>query len=200
MQINITSDIKAAEKALGALKKQIPFAASVGINNTLKDIRKVEQAAIARELDKPTRSTVRGIRYKGSTKRNLVGAVFIIPHIDKYLRYQIHGGKRKPRSRVEALPAQIKLNRYGNIPGRRQGKLRKLAARKNTFSATIGGVAGLWQRAGSKGRRLKLLVAYEQHTQYKPKFRFYHHAEKTVVRRWPRNFNRAISRALKTAR
>ena len=51
MQISMKSDIDKAIKQLGALGKQVPFAASVAINQTVKDIQKVEQAAIKRELD-----------------------------------------------------------------------------------------------------------------------------------------------------
>ena len=111
MQISMQSDIDKAIKQLGALGKQVPFAASVAINQTVKDIQKVEQAAIKRELDKPTPSTVKGIRVSRSSKRKLVGTVFIIPHIDKFLKYQIEGGTRPPRSKAEAVPVSIRLNK-----------------------------------------------------------------------------------------
>ena len=200
MQLNIQADIKAAEKALGSLKKQVPFAASLAMNKTAEQIRKVEQAAARTELENPTATTVRGIRYFRSNKRRLEAGVFVIPAIDKFLRYQEHGGTRAPRGRTEAVPVDIKLNRYGNIPGRRQGKLKKLANRPDTFSGVIGGVAGLWQRVGPRKRRLKLLVAYEPRTQYKPRWHFYQHAQRTTNRRWARNFERAIRLALATAR
>lgn len=201
MQISMKSDIDKAIKQLGALGKQVPFAASVAINQTVKDIQKVEQAAIKRELDKPTPSTVKGIRVSRSSKRKLVGTVFIIPHIDKFLKYQIEGGTRPPRSKAEAVPVSIRLNKYGNIPGRRQGKLAKLLTRPDTFSATIRGVAGIWQRGKGRNRnRVTLLVAYEKETKYSPAFKFYEHAERTTAKRWHRNFNKALSAAIRTAR
>ena len=198
MQLNIKGDIKAAEKALGTLKKQVPFAASVAINNTTRDVQKVEHAAAKRELDEPRTSTIKGIRYQASNKRNLTGAVFVVSHVDKFLRYQIHGGIRRPRASAEALPVNVRLNRYGNIIGRRQGKLRKLEARQDTYRAVIGGVYGLWQRTKKQG--IRLLVAYEQRITYRPRFRFYEHAERTVNRRWRRHFETAIQYAIRTAR
>ena len=198
MQLSIKADIRAAERALGTLAKQVPFAASVAINKTARDVRKVEQAAAKRELDEPRTSTIKGIRYQGSNKRHLVAAVFVVSHIDKFLRYQIHDGTLSPRTSAEALPVNVPLNEYCNIEGRRHGKLRKLEARQDTFRAVIGGLHGLWQR--TKKRGLKLLVAYEQRVSYRPRFRFYQHAERTVNRRWRHNFDAAIRQAIRTAR
>ncbi len=201
-EFSVKSDIDKTIKAVGSFyAKQVPYAASVGINNTLKDVQKLEQAAIKRDLDNPTPSTVKGIRISRSNKRNLVGSVFIIPNIDKFLKYNIEGGTRPPRSRAEAVPVDIKLNRYGNIPARRQGKLAKLLSRPDTFSATIKGVAGIWQRGKGRNRnRVTLLVAYESQTRYEKGFDFYRYAEKTAAKRWPRNFSRALTQAIRSAR
>jgi hypothetical protein len=202
MQFRIQSDIDKATKALGRMKKQIPFAASVAMNKTVVDIQKVEKAAIVRELDRPRPGTIKAIRVSRSNKRRLSASVFILPAVDRFIRYQVEGGTRPPRGKAEAVPVDIRLNKYGNIAGRRSGKLSKLLARPDTFSATIKGVAGIWQRAKGRGRRtgLTLLAAFESQTTYRPRFKFYEHAERTAARRWPRNFNRAISQAIRTAR
>ncbi len=201
MQVSIKSDIKKAARLLGGMGKQIPFAASVAMNKTAGDIQKVERAAMVRELDKPRAATVKGVRVMRSSKRNLVASVFVIKHIDKFLRYQVEGGIRRPRGRAEAVPVRIRLNKYGNIPGRRQGKLAKLLARPDTFSGSVKGVAGIYQRGkGSNRRRIKLLVAYERSVTYRPRFRFYQHAVRTARRRWGYNFSKAIKQAIRSAR
>jgi len=200
MQLSIQSDIKKATRLLGAMKKQVPFAASIAMNKTAASIQKVEKAAMKRELDQPRPATVKGIRVSRSNKRNLRAAVFVLPAIDKFLRYQVQGGTRSPRGKAEAVPVQLRLNRYGNIPGRRQGKLAKLLNRPDTFSGTVKGVAGIYQRVGKGKRFLKLLVAYENRVTYKRRFNFYDHAERTARRTWSRNFNQAIKSAIRTAR
>lgn len=201
MQISIKADVDQAVKYLGRLQRQVPFAASVAMNKTAVEIQKVEQDAMRRELDEPRPSTVKGVRVKRSNKRNLVAAVFVIPAIDAFLRYQVHGGVRPPRSVTEAVPFNIPLNRYGNIPGRRTGKLQKLLNRQDTFTARINGVAGIWQRGkGRNSRGVTLLVAFENRTRYRPRFRFYEHAVRTTRLRWHRNFRRALRQAIRTAR
>lgn len=202
LQFTIESDINKTIKQVGKFyAKQVPFATSVALNETAKDIQQAEQKALPRELDNPTPQTVKGIRMFRSSKRNLESGVFIIPHIDKFLRYQIHGGTRPPRSKTEAVPVQVRLNKYGNIPGRRQGKLGKLINRPDTFSGTIKGVAGIWQRGKGRNRnRVTLLVAYEPRTRYTRKFNFYQHAQRTASSRWPRNFNRSLTAAIRTAK
>lgn len=201
MQLKIQSDIDKAIKALGVMKKQVPFAASVAMNQTVVDIEKVEKGAMRRELDNPRPSTVKAVRISRSNKRSLKASVFILPAVDRFMRYQVVGGTRPPRGETEAVPFNIKLNKYGNIAGRRQGKISKLLARPDTFSGTIKGVAGIWQRGKGRNRSaVTLLAAYENSTTYQPVFDFYRHASRTASARWPRNFNRAIRSAIRTAR
>ena len=200
MQLSIQSDIDKAIKHLGVMKKQVPFAASVAMNETVTKIQQVEQAAMSRELDRPRPATIKGIRVARSNKRNLRAAVFVIPAIDRFIRYQVVGGTRLPENKAVSVPVQIRLNKYGNISGRRQGKLAKLLARPDTFSGTIKGVSGIYQRVGRGKRFLKLLVAYEDSVTYRPRFHFYDHADRTARRVWARTFNRAIRRAIRTAR
>ncbi len=202
VSISLETDIKQVTKKAGRFyRKQVPFAVSLAMNKTTEDIQKVERAAARRELDQPTPQTVKGIRSRQSNKRNLAAAVFIIPAIDKFLKYQIRGGKRPPRGKVEAIPSELKLNRYGNIAGRRGGRIAKLLARRDTFEATVGGVTGIWQRGRGRNRsRVKLLIVYGGETKYKPRFRFFDHAKRTTKRRWSRNFNKAMTFAVKTAR
>ena len=105
----------------------------------------------------------------------------------------------------------VKLNRYGNLAGG-QGRIKRLLAKKNTFQGTIGGVAGIWQRPkrgrqrsgtyGVKGKQtgLKLLVAYESSTQYRPRFDFYGIGERSVRTNIGKEMEKAIGRALRSAK
>jgi len=110
-----------------------------------------------------------------------------------------------------AVPtSNVKLNRYGNLAGG-QGRIKRLLAKKNTFQGTIGGVAGVWQRP-KRGKRsrggsgtigqsgLKLLVAYESSTQYQPRFDFYGIAQRSVRTNIGKEMDKAIGRALQSAK
>ena len=69
MQISVKSDVDRALKSISIFqKKQIPFAAALGLTNTAKKVMKVEQRMMVKQLDRPTPFTVRGIRYQGARK------------------------------------------------------------------------------------------------------------------------------------
>jgi len=202
-KINVKSDIKKSIRFLNKMqRRQIPFATSVALNKTADAIKRDEQRQMRRDLDNPTPSVIKSIRVKRSSKRALDAAVFILPAIDRFMRYQVEGGNRRPRGKAEAVPVRARLNQYGNVPGRRQGKINKLIAKQNVFVGVVRGVAGVWQRG--KGRtartRLTLLFAFERSVDYQPRFKFYKHAARALARTWPRAFNVALNRALRSAR
>jgi len=197
MQISVKSDVDKALKSMrGLQRKQMPFAAALGLSMTAKKVAKVEQRMMVRELDRPTPFTIKGVRWQGANKADfktgrLHSRVYLMPTQAEYLRYQIEGGTRTPKGTAIAVPtSNVKLNRYGNLAGGK-GRTKRLLAKKNTFQGTIGGVAGVWQRprrgkrsrggSGTIGQSgLKLLVAYESSTQYQPRFDFYGIAQRSV--------------------
>ena len=198
--VNIKGDIKKATRFLTKVqKRQIPFATSLALNGTAALVQVDAKRTMQRDLDNPTPATVKAVRVQRSTKRQLKAAVFILPMVSKFLRWQIHGGTRSARGRTEAVPVSIRLNKYGNIIGRRQGKLKKLVGRDDTFSGTIKGVSGIWQRGRGKRRNkeVKLLVAYEPRVNYRARWPFYKYAVATVNKRWRGQFNLAMRRALR---
>ena len=193
-------------------KEQIPFAAALGLTNTAKRLAEVEKRMIVKQLDRPTRFTLQGIRWQKANKADykvgrLHSRVFIMDKQAEYLKLNIEGGTRRPNRSVIPVPTRnTKLDKHGNIPGKAD-KISKLLGRKNTFQATINGVSGIWQRP-ARGRRkrggsgtigksgLKLLVAYETTTQYQPRFDFYGIAKRVVPKIIGKEMDKAIKRAL----
>lgn len=195
----IEGDLKSARRNLNRLqRKQIPFAAMMALNNTAFDVRKYEMLRMPVDLDKPTDQVVKSVRVEKAKKTDLTARVYIVDWADEFLRYQIEGGRRRPRGRVEALPRDIKLNIRGNIPGRRQGKIAKLLQKANTFEGRIGNTLGIWERT-RRGTRL-LLEYSTRDLRYSARFPFYRYATIEARRRWPRNFQRALTIALNSAR
>ena len=150
LQISVRSDVDKALKGISVLqRKQVPFAASLGLTNTAKKVLKVEQCMMVKQLDRPTPFTVEGVRWQGANKVDfklgrLHSRVYLMPKQAEYLSFQIEGGARTPKGTAIAVPtSNVKLNRYGNLTGG-QGRIKRLLAKKNTFQGTINGVVGVW--------------------------------------------------------
>jgi hypothetical protein len=149
MQISVKSDVDKALKGMSQLhKKQVPFAAALGLTMTAKKVVKVEQRMMVRQLDQPTPFTIKGVRWQGASKNDfkmgrLHSRVYLMPTQAEYPRFQIEGGTRTPKGKAIAVPtSNVKLNRYGNLAGG-QGRIKRLLAKKNTFQGAINGVAGI---------------------------------------------------------
>ena len=98
MQISVKSDVDKALKSMrGLQRKQMPFAAALGLSMTAKKVAKVEQRMMVRKLDRPTPFTIKGVRWQGASKNDfktgrLHSRVYLMPTQAEYLRYQIEGG------------------------------------------------------------------------------------------------------------
>lgn len=194
IDISIKADVRAAEKMLRGFRKQIPFATAKALTDTVKAAQKEEQRQMPQKLNHPTPFTIKGIAIKRATKRDQVARVFIRPIQAAYLRYQIEGGTRRSTGKGLGVPTQsARLNKYGNIPGRRKGLIKK----KSQFIATIGTTTGVWERTR---RGLKLIVFMAPAVEYEKRFPFYRIGEGVIKNRWRKYFHAAIQHAIRTAR
>ncbi len=196
MQINVKSDLKALSKHLDRIqKKQIPFATAKALTQTAKDAQAAAKRAAVAKLDRPTPFTLRGFAIERATKRNLRARVFIKSVQAKYLKWQIEGGVKSGGRRGLRVPANIRVNKYGNIP---RGRVLKLLAQANVFRGEVDGVMGIWQRY--KRKAPKLLIALEPRIRYGIKFPFGRIVQGSARRRLVINFKKALADALRTAR
>jgi len=198
VKIDIKVDIKRALRKLDIAAKQIPFATALALSKTAAQAQRDVTAELPRIFDRPNPFTQRAIGYQRASKANLTAMVFVRPKQAEYLRRQITGGTRLPRGRGLALPADVPLDQFGNV---RRAWLRQVRNRRDVFSGTVGGVAGLWQRTGKGGARgLKLLLAYEAKAEYSPRFDFASLVKQSVQRHLQRNVREAVAQAMRTAR
>jgi hypothetical protein len=194
--ISIKHDLKRIKRQLTAIEKQqLPFAASVAINEAAFQGAQVEKKAIVGHIDRPRPWTKSGIHlFKRSHKRewpNLLAQIAIKPDRWRYMRYHVEGGTEPGR---HIVPVNIRTNRYGSI-GR--GKLKK----PGTFIRRIKGVTGVWKVAGGKRNpRLSLLARFHPQATYRKRYPWGEAARKHAARNFSRYFDDAMRKALRTAR
>lgn len=164
-------DIRLNDKLLESFVKpewrsQIPFTMSHAINRTLIASRKEQQKAMDKFIEGgPTPFTRSSVRYKSSSKRNLVG--FLYYHGDApYMRNIIDGDTVRAKKVKLSEPVNVRLDKYGNIPSKRGTSkyTTRAKADKRFFLGKPKGrrgdeYRGVWKRIGKGGytkmRRLK---------------------------------------------
>ncbi len=223
--MKIAVDIKGMEaiKAkLAGMGRQVAFAASKALNATGKAVSDAMPAEIEKAIDKPTPFTKKGVRVlKYASKSNLSTTVGFMTAQAKYMRLQIEGGTRNPGAAGLKLPAAIKLNEFGNIPkgvigqmiavARKERGLKKATARRVKVSAKVELFYGdptdqkgkPWPRGIYKvanGQLIPLVIFPVKTATYRPRFDFPRIAAAVVAKEWPRQFDMALSEALRTAR
>ena len=195
MRIDIKSNIKEVTKGMSSMqKKQIPFATANAINTTLFELKKEMAKQTVKKLDNPTPFTQRGFLVDKAKKTKLFGLLFAKEEVAKYLHYQIEGGTRSSGKKFAIPTSNAKLNRYGNIPNKKGGVIKG----KKQKILKIKGMTGVYET--HKDRTLKLIVAFKNSATYKAKFPFYIIAKKFTEAKFDKNFAKALTRALKTAR
>lgn len=211
IQIKIKADTKQVKRFLRNVQiKQIPFATARAITLTLNVAQRDVLRQLDKDIDRPTPFTRRAFRVDGAKKDTLTGRLYAQRKQNEYLRWAIFGGVRLPKGQAFALrpakpgPKGIRLNRYGNVP---KGQQARAQLARGAFSATIGGVAGIWKAPGKtksgklrKGSRMQLVLAYERQAVYRPRYRFFERGQNSIRVNWPRIFNKSFRDAIRTAR
>lgn len=207
MQIKVKDNSKQLAKKLTAIqKKQIPFATSQAINATLgigsgnkgKGLDGEFAKQMNRKLDRPRPQTTKAFYRKRATKRNQTGVLGLQDWANEVLKYQIDGGVRKPSSKKIPVPItkNKRLNKYGNIAGKRSG----LVKGSKEFIATIGGATGVWKE-NRKGQPPTLLIKFHDSVNYTKKpFKFYKIAKGYINNTYNKRLARELTKALRTAK
>lgn len=212
MRISVKSDLKQLTDKLNYFqKKQIPYAASLTLNQLAFDISRKTMPEKADDTFQggATPWTKKGFKYKKSNKLNLTAEVFIDQVQKKYMKFMVQGGTRFPDKTAILVSTRFsKLNKYGNFPKGKVGEM--LGDKRKFFSGQPKGQpnkpAGIWERygRGSKagGQRIRLVALYTSDAQYKPLFPFGSFVEGVVFSRndgFAKRFRYNLERALATA-
>ena len=147
LNVSIESNIKEVTKKLNRFqKKQIPFVVSDSINEVSVKAVNAMRSQLAKNLDRPTMFTKKGVQLKFKARPRDLSALIQIPPIQsKYLEKQIEGGmKTADRQKIPVPYNKGILNAYGNIRGKKSGLIR----RNTEFIGTVKGIDGVWRRTG----------------------------------------------------
>ncbi|MCL9851204.1 hypothetical protein RSP673_011110 [Ralstonia solanacearum P673] len=185
-------------------RKQVPFAVSQAINTTAKKVQAAERENMAKVLDRPTPFTVNAVGVKLSTKSNLTATVYVKDIAAAYLEPYETGGRNKLNAKALIKPVGQKVNQYGNLP---RTTVKRLAAKRNVFVGKVktkaGEVDGVWRRSKAvrgKHAGLKLLVKFQDAHEARNHLNYQGVARKVVAASFRRELDKALAKALATAR
>ncbi|WHI52971.1 hypothetical protein P3339_09475 [Microbulbifer sp. MLAF003] len=181
MDVSVKLDTSKFERAAAELKKQLPYASSVALNNVAFRIRGEERSAMGRVFKNPAKLTLNSVLVKKATKCSGIAKIFIRDQAtngtapSKYLAPSVIDVKRNDKrferalQHMGVLPSGMyvvhgkaaRLNKHGNISAATYKKiLAELRAGSGSgqdkkgkyFVGKVNGVLGVWKRAGSKRR------------------------------------------------
>ena len=225
LSLTIDQDLKGFDRFLNNNRKQLPFATSVAINDTAFDVRTALNKGTLGAFDKPTKFTQKAFIVTKSKKTNLVAHTFAVDKAGKdrarYLRFGVEGGQRPPKGFERyfaglpndgTIPANsyfmptslVKTDGSGNIT---RATLKRItsginaSARGGFFIGTPANSnkpPGLYRR--SREQLQTYFVATTNKPNYTGRFNIDAIAGKVVQRRFDQHFNKAMSKAIATAK
>ena len=206
MAVFVDANIRQAKKRLTTIqRKQLPFASALALTKTAQKTRthvieRLYPNAFPRARNKRFARVL--FRFRKATKTRLESDVHQRLERD-YIGTHIQGGSRRS-FRGGALAVPISKNVRTTATGRTP-KAQQPRNLKNSFIADPQGRGpGIWQRHGrgaSKGRgQVRLMYQLLPSVYNRRRFPFFKGAERFGVGIFPREFDRALTRALRTAR
>lgn len=198
MAFEIEANIPEVVFGLEKLKTdQIPFATSLALNLTLKDSQTEVRNQLPRRFSIRRPWVPRGVVVKPSSKRQLWGT---ISQRDPFMALHEPGGTKQPKGRAIAVPAG-KLRTEAKTRVLTKSKRPRAQLRKKSVfrGETKKGTPAIIKRGNARSAPEVLFLLIGS-AKVKPRFQFASTIERTVRKTWPRNFGKALARAIKTAR
>jgi len=215
-----TKGLDAMRTFCAQASNQLPFAASLALNQTARDVQLALKAQVSESFTSPTPFTRNAFIYTKSTKANLTAQVTRRPD-RHYLDIQTFGGTRRwkayegllrglakgqgtPLPSGKLLPTSTALNAAGN-PKRSLFPLIQSKLSSNDPGGFFIGKPrhsdappGVYRR--SRGRLHAYFTVADSEPAYRPRFPFERVGNQAVARNFPSHLARAVERAMKSAR
>jgi hypothetical protein len=192
MQIKIKDNYKDFIKTLDRKsKKQLPFASMKAINKIGPTLKLHYKLKTRKAFDRPTPFTQNAFHFFKASMKKPVGTLFIKDAQEEYLKWQIDGGVRSTGRKIP-IPylKNARLNKYGNIIGKRSGLIKK----KSQFISKVKGVSGVFERTK---QGVKLIYMFHDDVNYESRFPFYKIGRAYIDRHFKRMFKQEITKALR---
>ncbi len=220
MVIRVSIDDKGIDKAkvfVATIKNQLPYATSVALNNVAFNVRKDLGQQTTQSFASPTKFTQTAFRYTKSNKANLEATVFADPS-RRFFPTQIKGGDRKAKpyegflrglsnggipTKGRLLPTTTVLNAAGNPKKNIFGTIASKLSTTDQGGVFIGTPKGGGRGPGVYRRSRGQLFAYFIHVdevRYRPRFPMERKGMETARRLFPSELNKALDRAMQSAR
>ncbi len=138
MKISVKDNLKEVQKwSTNLQRKQIPFATAMAINKTLgigkanrmKGLDRAMGVQMNKKLDRPMPRTTKAFYRIAATKKRLEGTLGFVDWANKFMQRLVEGGERSESNIGVPYTKEARLNKFGNIAGRRTGLVKK----KNQF-------------------------------------------------------------------
>ena len=218
--IRLSIDDAGIDKAklfVATIKNQLPFAASQALNSVAFNMRKDLGQQTTKSFVNPTKYTQSAFRYTKSTKANLEAEVFADP-TRRFFPTQIQGGDRRAKpyegflrglgngaipSSGRLVPTSLVLNAAGNPKKNIFGTIANKLSTTDQGGVFIGTPKGGGRGPGVYRRSRGQLYAYFVHVDrvsYQPRFPMERVGMATAKRLFPTELNKALERALNSAR
>jgi hypothetical protein len=205
--LKVRMDSRSAEGALATVRRQLPFAASVAINECLKKAQ-IAQRAHQRSAfhARNTRFMDAAVKIKPFAKKtSLFGVIQIDPpggaaRADILTKFEEGGTKRPRDGRSIAVPGrQVRRTSKGVTSSVRPRAI--LGSGKAFIGRTRAGKRAIFQRLGSgRGTRIRYLYSLVPRAKIKPLLRFKTTVWGSLNKSWRLEIGRALKNALATAR
>ena len=219
LSLTIDQDLKGFDRFLNNNRKQLPFATSLALNDTGFDMRNAFNKGTLSVFKAPTSFTQKAFLTTKSKKTNLVVHVFAKDKegsdAARYLRFGVQGGARPPKGferyfsslkndgtlNSYFLPSNIKKDGFGNVT---RATLKKVSAAVQNNKAFIGTPrnssrpAGIYERKGDN--LITRFVSVNNRPTYRGRFNLQVIGDKVINRRLNQHFNKAMTKAIATAK
>ena len=210
MTMNVSSNYKKLDRSLDKLgKKQLPFAFSKTLNDTMKAVAKYTVArTYPRAFDVRNKGFFKAAMFTKDAVRWATKTKLRASARDQFGRgnLQLHatGGTKTGRAGRLAIPS-----RYVGSRRRKDGRVKDallpravVQTDKGFFTERRAGgsKAAIFQRYGRGAKKLRLLYTVQPRAKIRKRFRFYEDAERITRQVSPKLFRRNFAHAVKTAR
>lgn len=211
MQLDITSNMKAFQKQMFINERQVPFATSKAINETLfKNVAPYNKmrtfpsafANTSRARGMVNKRTFQIVR---ANKRRLIGIYQTTGKTDYLQEQHVEGKTRRPHTAKYMLTPMIIRGRVSKTKRHKEHSPSELLKKPDFFFGEIKGVKGIWQRkTGRDGGKFVWLwytaTPSQDFSNRRGSLDFYEDALRVSERAFGAHFTNEYRKAIRTAR